>query len=629
VRTRIGTRLILGSGLVTAGVIGFMTVAVVRQHTAQLVAERTRSANQLSETIKGSTHFDMLENRRDNLHRQIEAIGGLQREGIRKVRVFNKEGRIMFSSDREEIGTTLDKRGEACYACHVEGRPIEKLDIQARARIFKAPDGSRVLGIINPIPNETTCWTAECHAHGQQQSLLGVLDVNVSMAEADREIARNRWTMLALASLAIVSSSLILWWLNRRMVLGPVSALVAGTRRVARGDLSTTIPVTAQHELGDLARAFNNMTQQISETQRQLTQADKLASVGSLAAGIAHEINNPLTGVLTYASLLAKRFEADPEAKEDLDVILRETKRCRSIVRELLDFARPTPPLRKTVDLNEIVHHSMAVLVNQFSLNQVTFDLELDGSLPPAFADANLIQQVIVNLFLNAADAIGSEGGKIRVQTHVVALPAWGHVPIRSASCPKGHDLLDRHVRIGGLASIQLLAMTKGREFLVHLDPIFGLHKHAFPEPMEEGVIAAYACPECHCSLVDPTATCEICGSPFISVLAGSNDPITWCARKGCHASHWPTQEQAGERSLIELRVEDTGQGIRAEDLARIFEPFFTTKGTRGTGLGLAVTWSIIEGHNGTIDVQSEPGRGTTFMIRLPLANASGNAHFS
>jgi len=628
-RTRIGTRMILGAGLVTAVVIGVMAFLIMRAHTAQLVFEKTRSANQLSETIKRSTHFDMLENRRDSLHRQIQTIGDLQHEGLHKVRLFNKEGRIMFSSDREEIGTSLDKRAEACYACHAEGHPLEKLDIQARARIFRGGDGARVLGIINPIPNEPSCWTAACHAHGSQQRILGVLDVNVSMVEADQEIARSRWTMLGLASLAIAASSLILWWLNRRMVLAPVSAILAGTQRVARGDLTTMIPVTARHELGDLARAFNAMTQRISETQRQLTQADKLASVGRLAAGVAHEINNPLTGVLTYASLLAKRFESDPTAKDDLDVIVRETKRCRGIVRELLDFARPTPPLRKPVEINEVIRHSIAVVMNQLSLNNVNLDLALGLDLPAAFADANQIQQVIVNLLLNAADAIGSEGGLLRIQTRTVALPAWGNVPLRKASCPKGHDLLDRSVRIGGLPSVRLLASTKGREFLVHLDPLFGHYNHLYPEPLEEGVVATYACPECRRSLEILDTKCETCGSPTFSALAGPDDPFIWCARKGCHTSRWPSQEKAGERCMIELRVEDNGRGIKPEDLPRLFEPFFTTKGSRGTGLGLAVTWSIIEAHNGTIDVQSEPGRGTSFIVRLPLASAAINANLS
>jgi two-component system NtrC family sensor kinase len=508
-RSRIGTRLMLGAGLVTTLVIGVMSFLTMRSQAKQLVFELTQSANQVSETIKSSTHYDMLENRRDDLHRQIRTIGDLKQHGIQKVRLFNKEGRIMFSSDKDEIGAVLDVKGEACYMCHAEGRPLEKLDIQQRSRIFRAPDGSRVLGIINPIPNERSCWTAQCHAHGPQQKVLGVLDVNISMVQADRAVRSGRMLLAGLAALAIVASSLIIWWLNRRLVLRPVAALVEGTRRVAEGDLATAIPATANHELGDLAKAFNAMTHKISETQRQLTQADKLASVGRLAAGIAHEINNPLTGVLTYASLLAKRHEQDEQTRADLEVIVRETKRCRGIIRELLDFARPTAPARKPTDLNEVIRRSVAVVANQMAENHVQLDLDLAPELPEASADPNQIQQVLVNLLLNGGDAMGGEGGRIRVATRVAEV------------VPVGKD-----------------------------------------------------------------------------------------------AIHW----EGGARPMVEVRVEDNGSGIPAETLAHIYEPFFSTKGNRGTGLGLAVTWGIIESHQGVIDVQSEVGKGTQFTVRLPLA---------
>ncbi|WP_243324507.1 ATP-binding protein [Geothrix sp. SG200] len=497
-RTRIGTRLVLGAGLATAVVIGGMAFAVLRSHTAQLLAERTRSADQLSETIKSATHFDMLENRRENLHRQIRAVGDLRGEGIRKVRVFNKEGRIMFSSAEEEIGTSLDIRGEACYACHAEGRPLERLGIQARARTFRAPDGTRVLGLINPIPNEPSCSTAACHAHSAKQSLLGVLDVNVSLAEVDRQISRSRMLMGLSATVAILAGGLILWLLNRSLVVKPVAALVAGTRRVGEGDLGTTIPVSGNHELGELAGAFNTMSQRLAETQRQLAQADKLASVGRLAAGVAHEINNPLTGVLSYASLLRKRLDGDKESCDDLDVIVRETVRCRGIIRGLLDFARPTPPARKPMDLNEVVRRAVSVVMTQLSLNQVDLSLDLAPQLPVVHADANQIQQVAVNLLLNAGDAINGDGGIIKLTT------------------------------------------------------------------------------------------------------------------------------RAGSEGSVEMLVQDNGRGIPPEDLPRIFEPFYTTKGSHGTGLGLAVSWGIVEAHGGTLEVHSGPGQGTCFTLRIPASAGSG-----
>jgi two-component system NtrC family sensor kinase len=496
-RTRIGIRLILGAGLVTATVIGGMAFAILRSQTAQLMVERTRSADQLSATIKSAAHFDMLENRRENLHRQIRDVGGLQKEGIRKVRVFNKEGQIMFSSASEEIGTTLDPQGEACYACHAKGRPLERLEIQARARVFKAPDGTRVLGVINPIPNEASCSTADCHAHSAKQSLLGVLDVNVSLSEVDAEIAHSRRVIMTSSILAVLAVSAMLWWLNHRLVELPVAALVEGTRRVSGGDLDGSIPFIGRHELGELAKAFNEMIRNLADTQRQLAQADKLASVGRLAAGIAHEINNPLTGVLSYASLLRKRMEHDPSACEDLDVIVRETVRCRGIIRGMLDFARPTAPAKKPMDLNEVVRRSVSVVMTQLALNQVELSLDLASDLPTVYADANQIQQVLVNLLLNAADAIGAEGGRIRATT------------------------------------------------------------------------------------------------------------------------------KQGPASSIEFLLEDNGRGIPPEDLPRIFEPFFTTKGNHGTGLGLAVSWGIVEAHGGALEVQSEPGHGTRFTLRLPTVATS------
>jgi len=495
---RIGTRLILGAGLTTAVVITVMAMVVQRTHTEQFVFERTRSADQLSGVIQQSTRVDMLENQRERLHDQIRALGSMQQEGIRKVRLFNKEGRIMFSSDPGEIGTTVDTRAEACYACHAEGQPLEKLDIQQRARQFKAADGTPMLGIIAPIPNEASCSTAACHAHQPQQRILGVLDVNLSLAEAEAELARSRRILVTLSLAAIVAMSISLAWLTRKLVSRPVKQLVEGTQRLAAGDLGTTIPATGDHELGRLGRAFNAMSRQLVDTQLQLAHADKLASVGRLAAGVAHEINNPLTGVLSYASLLQKRLQADLGAQEDLEVVVRETKRCREIVRQLLDFARPTPPKRQRVSINTIIRHAQAVLQNQMALRAVTLKLELQEDLPELDLDPGQIEQVLVNLLLNALDAHGEKGGEIVVTSQV----------------------------------------------------------------LEEAV---------------------------------------------------------------EVTLTDQGHGIPAEDIPRLFEPFFTTKGTKGTGLGLAVTWGIVQGHGGTITVESEPGHGATFRIALPLASPPGD----
>jgi two-component system NtrC family sensor kinase len=493
-RTRIGAQLILGASVVTALTIGGLAALILRAHETALVGELERGADQLSETIKNSTHYDMLENRRDSLQRQIAHLG--RQDGIEAVRVFNKEGRIAFSSEPAEIGQSVDKRAEACYVCHASGRPLEKPAAQARTRVFAAPDGHRVLGIISPIQNQPSC-SAGCHAHAPGARVLGVLDVTLSLAGVDRSMAVGRWRMAGLAAAAILASGAILWWLNRRLVLDPVQALAAGTRRVAEGDLGTPIALAARHELGDLARAFNDMTRRLADAQRQLTQADKLASLGRLAAGVAHEINNPLTGVLTHASFQLKRAPAEGELRADLEVVVRETKRCREIVRGLLDFARQAPPGRRPVDLNEVVRHALKITLQSLTLHHVSLELDLAPDPTPAAADANQLEQVVVNLLVNARDAV-AEGGWIRVGTRA---------------------------------------------------------------------------------------------------------------------------SRSGTPQLAEIVVEDGGCGIARTDLDHLFEPFFTTKGRRGTGLGLAVTWSIVQAHGGTIDVVSEEGEGSRFTVRLPLAD--------
>jgi len=619
VKLKIGTLAILGVALVTAVVIGAMSWLILTAHRGALIAQLTRSADQLSETIAGTTYHDMLENRRDAIRREIVTVGG--QPGIDKVRMFNAAGVITFSSDEAEVGHALDKNAEACYACHAAGEPLQRLSMTERARIYRAPDGHRVLGMIRPIHNEPGCWTAACHAHSRDDVVLGVLDVNLSLAGADAMIGRDQRRMLLFAILAIAASSLMLWWLSERLILRPVSALMAGTRKVAQGDLLTAIPATASHELGDLARAFNEMTRRLADAQRQLTQADKLASVGRLAAGVAHEINNPLTGVLTYASFLEKRVADRPEMRADLEVIVRETKRCREIVRGLLDFARQSPPRRQPTDVNEVVRRAVAIVMNQLSLGKVSLEFDLARDLEPLPADANQLQQVVVNLLLNAADASGGEegpGGTIRVRTRREQVPPRGHAAIRAAACPRGCDLTDPGVRIAGFPAVRVLRRVDGRDVLVHLDPVYGRVRHRASEPCEDGTLATYFCPLCHAALAAPERSCADCGAPVFAVLSGAQGAVEWCTRKGCGWSRWEAADAQGAQPYTELAVEDRGRGIAAEDLDHLFEPFFTTKGPRGSGLGLAVSWGIVEGHGGLIDVDSRPGYGTTFTVRLP-----------
>jgi hypothetical protein len=177
---------------------------------------------------------------------------------------------------------------------------------------------------------------------------------------------------------------------------------------------------------------------------------------------------------------------------------------------------------------------------------------------------------------------------------------------------------VDAGTRIGGVPAIRVLREQQGRESGFCLDPVYGRFNHASAEPYEEGTVAPAACPRCRVTLVEPESVCERCAAPTFAVRGPGDELVRWCTRMGCHFTSWRAREERGPAPVVEVSVEDNGRGIAREDLSKLFEPFFTTKGARGTGLGLAVTWGIVESHGGTVEVASEKFDGTRFTVRLP-----------
>ena len=614
----IGFKLILVVGITAILIISVFAYFNIQSLGNSLQGEVERHANQLSETVKYSTRHDMLLNQRDRIHQAITAMG--KQPTIGRIRVLNKTGEIIYSSDDREIGTSVDKNAESCYACHSAGRPLERLPIAERTRVFQThPDSSRMLGIINPIYNEQACWSAACHVHPQQQTVLGVLDVTLPLDEVDRTTRNSRLKMLLFALSAVLALSIIIGFFVERWVDTPVKDLLKATQQVADGNLAHRIKSSRQDELGKLARSFDNMTDKMSEARLQLFQSDKLASLGRLAAGVAHEINNPLTGVLTYSSFLLKRTANQPEMQEDLKVIVRETLRSREIVKSLLDFARQSVPKKNETDLHDIIDRAVTVVQNQLSLRHVELVKNLDPALPRMTLDANQMQQVFINLIVNGMDAMSPGGGRITIGTSQITLSPVGMAQIKKATCPKRHSLIDQTMRIEGLSSVRVKMRAASEEGFLYLDPLYGRHRDQTSFPVAAGALRAISCPECAASLHEPDLVCPLCGAPAFFVEVPTQGKWQSCTRQGCDWQRWDAMDTGGLREYAEITVSDTGCGIPAEDLPRIFEPFFSTKGQKGTGLGLSVIWGIIDNHNGTIKVESEVNRGTTFRIRLPL----------
>ena len=614
---KIGFKLILVVGVTAVAIIGIFSFYNIRSHTNALLAEVERHANQLSETVKHSTRYDMLLNQRDRIHTIINTIG--KQPGIQDVRVLNKVGEIIYSSHEEDIGKMVDKKAESCYACHTANEPLERLQIKERTRIFRAhQDSSRILGIITPIYNEHSCWEADCHAHEKNKAVLGVLDITIPLTDVDKQIMQGEIDTVIFALSAVVVFSLLLWFVVKKWVDKPVKELLNATHEVGTGNLNYIIKEKNDDEFGILAKSFNNMTQKLSEARIQLFQSDKMASLGRLAAGVAHEINNPLTGVLTYSSFLLKKTQNNPEINEDLKVIVRETKRSREIVKSLLDFARQSVPKKNLVNINEVIERAIIVIENQLSLNHVVLKKNLSGELPQSTLDSNQMQQVIINLLVNASDAIGPKGGTIDISTKLSKLSPYGITHIKKVTCPKRHNLMDNEVKIDGMPSIKLKVYSNGDSGLIHLDPVYGRNHHLINWNLSTKDLRI-VCPECDISLIDPNKKCPKCNALVYILEVPSQGTIEGCLTNNCSWQKWDAVDADGQKEYIEIKVADNGCGIPRENLQKIFEPFYSTKGQKGTGLGLSVIWGIIDNHNGTINVESELNKGTTFTIHLPL----------
>lgn len=616
--TNIGLKLIIAVGIVTIFIIGVFSYFSIRAQTDALISQAGIHANQLSEAIKNSTFTSMLENKREEVHAIINTVS--HEPGITEIRILNKEGEVTFSSRRELVGKMVDKRAESCYACHAENAPLQRLAIDDRTRIYRiSPDSARILAVINPIYNSPSCYEAACHAHTKDQTVLGVLDIKIDLKAVDLQIQDNKFRLIVFALLAILALSLFIAFFVRKWIGGPVSELVKATNQVSSGNLDYTIDNPGKDELGILAKSFNKMTRSLAEAKQQLFQSDKMASLGRLAAGVAHEINNPLTGVLTYSSFLLKRTKDNPELQENLEVIVRETIRSREIVKSLLDFSRQSVPKKHSADMNKIIKSAIEVVAAQLLLKRIELDARIDGALPEVTVDANQIQQVMINLLVNAADAIGDNGGRITVVPSLISLAPYGLAQVKAAVCPRGHDLMDSEIKIYGLPTVKVKVVSSGNAGTINLDPVYGKHRHQYGIEIESGKDLRVACPQCNVSLIEENVACPECGSPVCCYEVLAHGMFETCTNPKCVWQRWQAMDEAGHKDYMEIKLTDTGQGIPKEDLSRIFEPFYTTKGQHGNGLGLAVTWGIIDNHDGTINVESEIGKGTTFTIRLPL----------
>ena len=432
-RLNLISKLALATGLVLLCTMALFAYLNLRSLKGLLLQEAISEADRITETIIRTTHNQMLRDDRPLFYKTIEEIG--HQQGVERIRLINKTGRIIFSTDDAETGTVLGKRSEVCAFCHGGPQLLLTASSQNRSRRFYGSSGAEFLGITNAIYNEESCYTASCHFHPEKFKVLGVLDVVVPLDRMHSLLDAYRDRMLLLTLLLITLTSLSLTFCTQKLVNRPVRELLEHTQMLSRGELDGLVHTFANDELGELADSFNTMTlnlkkarqelegwgrdleemvqqrtQEITRMQAQLIRSEKLASLGELVAGIAHEINNPLTGILVFSSLIQSNPKLDPVLKNDIETVLRETKRCAGIVKGLLEFARCAPPQKGPCSLNGISDAALELVRHQTLFQDVTIVRNYSGKVPQLLLDSNQIEQVLVNMFVNAGHAMRGEG---------------------------------------------------------------------------------------------------------------------------------------------------------------------------------------------------------------------------
>lgn len=402
------------------------------------------------------------------------------------MRISDMQGKIRYANTLSEVGTSIES-GLL--------RNSEKKDSINQA-ILHSPNGDAYLSSFMLISNGESCTVC----HSPNLGSLGFLNVDLSLVEVEHNIAIVQRYYIIFAAGTIFLLALTIGFIHVRYVQSSIREMTNKISEFEHGNLSIRVNIPREDELGRLARSFNlmadkfeMMNQEVEQHyQLELERAEKIATVGELAASVAHEIKNPASGIANAMQVILSEVHEDDERRPIYQEIIRQVERMNKAINDLLTYAKPSPLKLEYVDLNMTIKHSLSFTETQANSLSVEIYTEIDQDLPTILADRKQIEQVLLNLCINA----------------IQAMPDGGTLTVRS----------------------------------------------------------------------------------------------------------WMEQDS----QQIKISVGDTGAGISHERQGDIFKPFFTTK-NKGTGLGLAISRRIMQEHHGSIQVESEPGQGATFILTFSL----------
>ena len=405
---------------------------------------------------------------------------------INSLRLIDIKGKILRSSNPDELGDYIE-----------ENRIKKMVEFYSELNNTETPQTQSISSFQSfyAIQNKEECYSC----HSPENKVIGILEVNLEETATANLIYRNQFRTIVISLLALAILIFIILRLFEKIINRPLSELKDQMKKVQGGNLSVKLQPKKNDDIGDLTQSFNIMVANLKKANleieelhsREMERAGHLASMGELAAGLAHEIKNPIAGIKGALEVINQRTDPTTPEKEIFTEILHQTDRIYNIVQDLLSYARPREVVLKPANPTECIQRAINLAQSQTQDKDITFHFEKSKDEIQILCDENKIQEVILNLLINSIAAI-DEKGEISVE------------------------------------------------------------------------------------------------------LRQQNN-------------RW-----------VEIAIKDDGKGMKSEHLTQVFNPFFTTR-RRGTGLGLSICKKIIEAHKGSIDVQSEQGKGTVFTIRLAL----------
>jgi two-component system NtrC family sensor kinase len=430
--------------LINLAVYTFYTLSVLKK---DLTEASSQNAYNLSDVIKKSTRYSMLLNRRQDIYEIINTIG--KETGVEKIRIYNKQGKISYSTDSTEINKTVDTNSEACYVCHSRPTLPTNLPQNEMIREFTFEKERKVLGLINPIKNEPDCSSGPCHEHPADKNILGVLDVIVSTEKMNQIIESNTRSIITNAIILTVIISAFSGLFIIILVNRPLTKISKGIEEISNGNLDYKIKLNSKSELAQVANEFNYMStrlntayqeirewsetlnlkveeknEELKKIYEQITQIEKLASLGKLSATVAHELNNPLEGILTYSKLISRKLtklSKDGEYKdiiEFLNLISDESARCGKIVKDLLLFSHKDEGKFSKDDLSKIIDKSLVLINHHLEINHINLKKEYKTENLNIECDSQKIEQALIAILINAIEAMNA-GQTLRVSLDI------------------------------------------------------------------------------------------------------------------------------------------------------------------------------------------------------------------